>query len=261
MNAMHDIKVVKIGGNIVDNPDALAQFVNDFAAMPGPKILVHGGGKEATRLSARLEIPVVMIDGRRVTSRETLDVVTMVYAGLINKRIVSLLQAAGCDALGLSGADGNAVRAERRPAEPVDYGYVGDILPCGVNTSLMASLLAAGITPVYCAVTHDGKGALLNSNADSVASAVATGASMLAPVDLIYCFEQPGVMMDIDCPESLIPPITPESYAGLRARGVVSKGMIPKLDNSFRAIDAGVRSVIIKHAANLNNDIGTVLSK
>lgn len=261
MNTANDIKVVKIGGNIVDNPEALAAFVNDFASLPGRKILIHGGGKEATRLSSRLEIPTTMIEGRRVTSRETLDVVTMVYAGLVNKRIVSMLQAAGCNALGLSGADGNAIRATRRPATPVDYGFVGDIAPSGVNIGLMGALLDAGITPVYCAITHDGNGTLLNCNADTIASSVAIGASTIAPTDLIYCFEQPGVMRDIDRPDSLIAAITPESYAQLRAEGVVNKGMIPKLDNSFHAIDAGVRSVIIKHAANLTNHTGTTLSK
>ena len=253
------IKVIKIGGNIVDNPEALARFVSDFAAMPGRKILVHGGGKEATRLSSRLEIPTTMIEGRRVTSRETLDVVTMVYAGLVNKRIVSMLQAAGCNAIGLSGADGNAIRATRRPAAPIDYGYVGDIAPEGVNTHLLGSLLDAGFVPVFCAITHDGAGTLLNCNADTIASSVAIGASRLAPTDLIYCFEQPGVMEDIERSDSLIPLITPDTYASLRQSGVVNKGMIPKLDNSFRAIDAGVRSVIIKHAVNLLTDVGTVL--
>ena len=261
MTMDRDIKVVKIGGNIVDNPDALARFLRDFTALEGRKILVHGGGKEATRLGARLEIPSVMIDGRRVTSRDTLDVVTMVYAGLVNMRIVSQLQAIGCNAVGLSGADGDSIRSTRRSPQPVDYGYVGDINTDGVNVSLIGSLLDAGLTPVFCAITHDGNGSLLNCNADSVASAVAIGMSAVAPVDLIYCFEQPGVMRDICCPESLIAHITAESYSALRSNGTVGQGMIPKLDNSFRAIDAGVRSVIIKHASNLNNDTGTVLSK
>lgn len=259
MTSSGDIKVVKIGGNIVDNPEALSRFVADFAALPGRKILVHGGGKEATRLSQRLDIPTTMIEGRRVTSRETLDVVTMVYAGLVNKRIVAMLQAQGCDALGLSGADGNAIRATRRPAKPIDYGYVGDISADGVNVGLMSTLLENSIVPVYCAITHDGDGTLLNCNADSIASAVAIGASRLAPADLIYCFEQPGVMADIDRQDSLIPMINPARYAELREAGVVNKGMIPKLDNSFKAISEGVRSVIIKHAANLSNDTGTTL--
>lgn len=244
---------------MVDSPEALGRFVKAFAAMPGKKILVHGGGKEATRLSARLEIPTTMIEGRRVTTRETLDVVTMVYAGLINKRIVSMLQAEGCNAMGLSGADGNAIRATRRPSEPIDYGFVGDISPEGVNSSLIGALLDAGVTPVFCAITHDGAGTLLNCNADTIASSVAIGASRLAPVDLIYCFEQPGVMADIDDPESLIPLITPATYADLRARGVVNKGMIPKLDNAFHAIASGVTSVIIKHADALVSSTGTIL--
>lgn len=258
---MNCITVVKIGGNVVDNPEALSRFVKAFAALDGPKILVHGGGKEATRLSQRLEIPTTMIEGRRVTSRETLDVVTMVYAGLVNKRIVAMLQAEGCDAIGLSGADANAITATRRPAEPVDYGYVGDISPDGVNDRLIASLLDAGLTPVNCAITHDGKGTLLNCNADTIASSVAIGASRILPTDLIYCFEQPGVMEDIERSDSLMPLITHESYADLRARGIVNKGMIPKLDNSFHAIDSGVESVIIKHADNLGNTLGTVLRK
>ncbi|MDE5725360.1 MAG: acetylglutamate kinase, partial [Duncaniella sp.] len=234
------ITVVKIGGNVVDNPEALSRFVREFAALQGPKILVHGGGKEATRLSSKLEIPTTMIDGRRVTSRETLDVVTMVYAGLVNKRIVSMLQAEGCNAIGLSGPDGNAITASRRPAKPVDYGFVGDISPDGVNERLLATFLGLNFTPVFCAITHDGQGTLLNCNADTIASAVATAAARILPTDLVYCFEQPGVMEDIERPDSLIPLITPSSYAELRERGVVSKGMIPKLDNSFRAIEAGV---------------------
>lgn len=257
--SMERITVVKIGGNVVDNPEALARFADNFASLPGHKILIHGGGKEATRLSARLDIPTVMLEGRRVTSRETLDVVTMVYAGLVNKRIVSMLQARGCDAIGLSGADGNAVTATRRPPEPVDYGFVGDINASGVNTGLLHALLKARMVPVFCAVMHDGAGTLLNCNADTVAAAIAIGASAIAPVDLVYCFEQPGVMEDIARPESVIPLITPDVYASLKAAGVVSKGMIPKLDNAFRAIAEGVVSVRIKHADSLCEDAGTVL--
>lgn len=253
------VTVVKIGGNVVDNPDALGRFVGEFAAMPGRKILVHGGGKEATRLSARLEIPTTMIEGRRVTSRETLDVVTMVYAGLVNKRVVSLLQAAGCDAVGLCGADGDAIHATMRPKEPIDYGFVGDIAPEGVNARFIDSLLDAGKVPVFCAITHDGEGTLLNCNADSVASALAIGMAGTTAADLVYCFEQPGVMEDIDRPDSLIPEITPALYASLKESGVVSKGMIPKIENALRAVGLGVSSVTIKHADNLNNTTGTVI--
>lgn len=256
---MDSIKVVKIGGNVVDNPEALTRFISDFVKLPGRKILVHGGGKEATRMSARLDIPTTMIEGRRVTTRETLDIVTMVYAGLVNKRIVAMLQAAGCNALGLTGADANAITATRRPAEPVDYGFVGDIAPEGVSSELISSLLDAGITPVYCAITHDGHGTLLNCNADTIASSVAVGASRVAPTELVFCFEQPGVMEDINRPDSLIPLITPDIYADLRAKGVVSKGMIPKIDNAFKAISSGVTSVTIKHSDALNTGIGTVI--
>jgi acetylglutamate kinase len=167
------IKVVKIGGNVIDNEAALERFVADFAANEGQKVLVHGGGKLATRLAEKLEIPTTMIDGRRVTDSQTLDVVTMVYAGGVNKRIVAALQAAGCNALGLSGADANMIPAVRRSPVPVDYGFVGDIDATKINVSMLGVMLDAGITPVFCAITHDGEGTLLNSNADSVASAVA----------------------------------------------------------------------------------------
>lgn len=256
---METVKVIKIGGNVVDNPEALSRFVRDFVKLPGRKILVHGGGKEATRMSAKLDIPTTMIEGRRVTTRETLDVVTMVYAGLVNKRIVSMLQAEGCNALGLTGADANAITASRRPAEPIDYGFVGDIAPEGVNSTLISSLLDAGITPVYCAITHDGKGTLLNCNADTIASSVAVGAARVAPTELIFCFEQLGVMEDIERPDSLIPLITPDIYADLRARGIVNKGMIPKIDNAFKAIGSGVASVTIKHSDALTTEVGTTI--
>lgn len=254
------ITVVKIGGNVVDNPEALSRFVNDFAKLQGPKILVHGGGKEATRLSARLEIPTTMIEGRRVTTRETLDVVTMVYAGLINKRIVSALQSCGCNAIGLSGADGNVIPATRRPATPIDYGFVGDIDASRINTAFLATLLDSGIVPVFCAIMHDGNGTLLNCNADSVASAVAVAASRIAPTRLVFCFEKDGVLTDVDNPGSLIESVTPQSYTGLRAGGVVNKGMIPKIDNAFAAIAAGVESVTIKHSDNLLNPRGTTIT-
>ncbi len=254
------ITVVKIGGNVVDNPEALDHFVSDFSKLKGPKILVHGGGKEATRLSARLDIPTTMIDGRRVTTRETLDVVTMVYAGLINKRIVSALQSKGCNAIGLSGADGNIIPANRRPATPVDYGFVGDIDAAKINTALLATLLDCGIVPVFCAIMHDGNGTLLNCNADSVASAVAVAASRIAPARLVFCFEKDGVLADVDNPGSLIESVTPQSYTTLREDGVVNKGMIPKIDNAFAAIAAGVESVTIKHSDNLLNTRGTTIT-
>lgn len=253
------IRVVKIGGNVIDNPEALATFVNDFKHLAGPKILVHGGGKEATRLSSALGIETMMIDGRRVTDAATLDVVTMVYAGLINKRIVSKLQAIGVDAIGLSGADAGLVTATRRNPIPVDYGFVGDLDPLDVNETVLTMLLKQNMTPVVCAIMHDGNGSLLNCNADSVASAIAVAASRVAPVDLIYCFEKPGVLTDADDESSLIQTIDTESYADLLKRGVVTKGMIPKIDNSMKALRAGVSGVYIKSAANLLNATGTSL--
>lgn len=253
------IRVVKIGGNVVDNPEALARFVKAFAEMEGPKVLVHGGGKEATRLSSALGIETKMIEGRRVTDRQTLDVVTEVYAGLINKRIVAMLQAEGCNAIGLSGADANMIKAKKRNPEPIDYGYVGDIDPAEVNAGVLKALLDSNLTPVFCAITHDGKGTLLNCNADSVASAVALGASRIGATDLIYCFEQPGVMLDIDNPDSLVTTLTPKGFAELKEKGVVSKGMIPKLTNSFAAIAGGINSVIIQHADAIGTEKGTKL--
>lgn len=253
------INVVKIGGNIVDSPEALRAFLADFAAMEGPKILVHGGGKEASRLSAALGIETVMIDGRRVTDRATLDVVTMTYAGLINKRIVALLQSMGCDAVGLTGADGNAITARRRNPEPIDYGFVGDIDPALVNSEFIACVLEDGCTPVFCAICHDGAGTLLNCNADTVASAVAVGVSRIAPTRLTYCFEKPGVMLDVDDDSSVIPVVTEASFAQLRESGVVAKGMIPKIHNALEAVRQGVTEVRICKAEALNATGGTTI--
>lgn len=255
------IKVVKIGGNVVDNPHALRKFISDFAHIPGKKVLVHGGGKEATRMSASMGIETTMINGRRVTDRQTLDVVTMVYAGLVNKRIVSMLQAEGCNALGLTGADGDAVKAARRSPRPVDYGYVGDIDPTDVNAEFIASLCERGITPVFCAIMHDGAGTLLNCNADSVASAVALGTARLADVDLTYCFEKRGVLRDINDPTSVIPEITSVSYPALRAEGVVADGMIPKIENALDAVGRGVRSVRICHSDDVATGGGTIVQR
>ena len=242
------IKVVKIGGNVIDNESALASFVADFAALEGPKILVHGGGKLATRLAEKLEIQTTMIDGRRVTDAQTLDVVTMVYAGLVNKSVVAKLQASGCNAIGLSGADGGVVRATRRPAKPIDFGFVGDISVQGVDADFILSLTERGVVPVFCSIMHDGAGTLLNCNADSVASAVAVAVAQKADTELVFCFEKQGVMADIDDPSSVISQIRPESYKTLLADGVVNKGMIPKIDGAFRALESGVKVVTIKHS-------------
>lgn len=254
------INVIKIGGNVIDNPEALAAFVERFAKIPGDKVLIHGGGKEATRMSARLGIETQMIEGRRVTDRATLDIVTMVYAGLVNKRIVAMLQANGCNAIGLSGADGNAIKAVRRPAQPIDYGFVGDIDPADVNDKLIGSLLDNGLTPVFCAITHDGDGNLLNCNADTVASFVAIACSRLGNTSLTFCFEKAGVLADIDDESSVIRSITSECYAQLKKDGIVSGGMIPKVDNAFKAIARGVDKVIIKSSDDILSDAGTCIS-
>ena len=254
---MNGITVVKIGGNVIDDPAALKAFLGEFAAIEGPKILVHGGGKLATRMAERLELKVQMVDGRRITDKGTLDVVTMVYAGLVNKQIVAGLQAAGCNAIGLSGADGNAVTARRRAPQPIDYGFVGDIER--VDSELLRRLLEAGLVPVFSAIMHDGRGTLLNCNADSVASAVALGAAAVAPTDLVFCFEKAGVLRDPDDEASVIPEITAASYPPLKADGTVSKGMIPKIENVLKAVGQGVRSVTIRSSAHLENGIGTVI--
>lgn len=257
-----NLTVVKIGGNVVDNPEALSAFLKDFAAIRGAKILIHGGGKEATRLSQALGIETTMIQGRRVTDAETIGVVTMVYAGLINKRIVSALQALGCDAIGLSGADASAITAKRRNPEPIDYGFVGDITPAGVNVPAIMSFLSQGLTPVFCAITHDGNGTLLNCNADSVAAAVAKAMATECKVELIYCFELDGVLSDINDPSSVVPLITPEERDTLVESGVIAGGMIPKIDNAIEAVKAGVASVVIRRAsALLNAEAGTKIAK
>ena len=245
------IKVVKIGGNVIDSEEALSSFVSDFASIEGPKVLVHGGGKLATRLAERLDIPTTMIDGRRVTDSDTLDVVTMVYAGLVNKRIVAMLQSLGCNAIGLSGADGGVVRATRRAANPIDFGFVGDISVEGVDAAFIRNLTEQGIVPVFCSIMHDGKGQLLNCNADSVASAVAVGLATECDTELLFCFEKRGVMRDIDDDTSVIANINREGYKALLAEGVVNKGMIPKIDGAFRALECGVKVVTIKHSAEL----------
>lgn len=255
------IKVVKIGGNVIDNAAALDSFIKDFSALEGDKILIHGGGKLATQMSEKLDIPTTMIDGRRVTDEQTIDVVTMVYAGLINKKIVAGLQAAGCNAIGLSGADAGVVKASRRVPKPIDFGFVGDISTQGVNADFILTLIQQGIVPVFCSIMHDGNGSLLNCNADSVASAVAVAVAQKADTELVFCFEKAGVLADVDNPDSVIAEINPENYKQLLAEGVVSKGMIPKIDNAFAAIDSGVKSVTIKHSEALLNVSGTKILK
>jgi acetylglutamate kinase len=248
---MEVLKVIKIGGNVIDNDLALERFLRDFASLEGRKILVHGGGKLATRMAERLEIKQTMVEGRRVTDKATLDIVTMVYAGLINKRIVAMLQSFGCNAMGMSGADGAIIRANRRSPEPIDFGFVGDIAE--VDGKRLQTLTTEGITPVICSIMHDGKGGLLNCNADSVASAVAAGVAREEAAELHFCFDKAGVLRDVNDPTTLISEITAESYPALRAEGVISDGMIPKVENALRSVAEGLQRVVIKHSDELTN--------
>lgn len=243
---MDKLKVIKIGGNVIDNPDALETFLEAFAAVSGPKILVHGGGAIASRTLKKMGIEPVMIEGRRVTDADTLQVVTAVYAGLINKTIVATLQKYGCNAIGLSGADGNALTSQKRPATPIDYGFVGDVK--AVNPATFNALLSAGMTPVVCAINHDGRGTLLNTNADTIASQVAIALAQHFEVTLMFCFEKRGVLRDPENDNSVIPSISASDFPRLVEEGIVSGGMLPKLENSFAAISAGVKEVVITRA-------------
>ncbi len=254
---MESIKVVKIGGNVIDNEVAFAAFMERFAKLEGKKILIHGGGKIATRLAKDMGVETTMIEGRRVTDAAMRDIVVMTYAGLINKQVVAALQSHGCNALGLSGADANAIKATKRPANPIDFGYVGDIDAKDVNSDLLKVLLEAGITPVFSAIMHNGEGVLLNCNADTVASSVALGASRIAETDLIYCFEKRGVLRDVEDDNSVIELVTSKNFPELKAEGVIYQGMIPKIENALRAVSQGVHKVCIKHSDELLADSGT----
>lgn len=257
------MKVVKIGGNVVDNEPMLRQFCRDFAALEGPKVLVHGGGVMASGIQQALGQKPIKIEGRRVTDEETLKVVTMVYAGWCGKHIAALLQKEGCNAISLAGCDASVIKASKRAPRTlsdgvtvVDYGFVGDVKASSVNVELVEGLVNMGIVPVFCAINHDGEGNLLNTNADTIASSVAAALG----AELIYCFEKKGVLMDKDDDSSVIPSITPADFERLSADGIIADGMLPKIENSFKAIRGGARNVVIKHAEDLLNDNGTLLS-
>lgn len=254
------ISIVKIGGNIVDDPVALQQFLADFQQLAGRKVLVHGGGVLASKMARQLGIETKMVQGRRITDEETLKLVTMVYAGWINKSIVATLQQIGCNAIGLSGVDANAIPSVRRSPIPIDFGFVGDPDPAKINVSFLAQLTESSILPVFCAITHDGKGSLLNTNADTIAYSVATALSEKYDPTLYYCFEKEGVLRDIHEPESLILTMTQQECETYKQQGIIADGMIPKLDNAFRAISQGVSEVVILHARNLLSGRGTLLS-
>ena len=261
------INIVKIGGNVIDNEVLLQEFVSDFASIDGLKILVHGGGKIASELSAKMGIVPNMVEGRRITDAATLDIVTMLYAGLINKKLVVSLQAEKCNAIGMTGADGNIIPASKRAVGEIDYGFVGDIDASKVDADALSRLLDTGFTPVIAPITHDGKGQLLNTNADTIASSLGVALTKYYNVNLIYCFEKKGVLKDVNDENSALPYITLESYSLMKKEGIISKGMIPKLNNSFEAINMGVGNVWIGHASNLkkmiegNENAGSKLSK
>ncbi|WAC01516.1 acetylglutamate kinase [Lacinutrix neustonica] len=240
---MTTLKVIKIGGNIIDDANALGQFLNGFASLKAPKILVHGGGKLASKLAEQMRVAVNMIGGRRITDQATLDIITMVYAGKINKNIVAKLQAQHCNAMGFTGADGNTIVSEKRAVNTIDYGFAGDVKK--VNTALLEVLLKTNTTPVFCAITHDENGQLLNTNADTIASELAIGFASKYKTELYYCFEKNGVLLDVNNEDSVIENIDVKTYQNLIDTDCISEGMLPKLNNCFHAIKHKVNKVCI----------------
>ena len=253
------LTVIKVGGKIVEEEATLNQLLNDFAAIEGHKVLVHGGGRSATRLATRLGIESQMVNGRRITDAETLSVVTMVYGGLVNKNIVAGLQAGGANALGLTGADMNVIRSVKRPVKEIDYGFVGDVKQ--VDASLLSDLIKKGVVPVMAPLTHDGEGHLLNTNADTIAGETAKALAALFDVTLVFCFEKKGVLRNENDEDSVISSISPAEFQQYVAEGVIQGGMIPKLENAFESIRAGVSEVVITLASAINDNGGTRIKK
>ena len=254
------LTVIKVGGKIVEEEATLNQLLADFSAIEGYKVLVHGGGRSATKLATQLGIESQMVNGRRITDAETLKVVTMVYGGLVNKNIVAGLQAKGVNAMGLTGADMNVIRSVKRPVKDVDYGFVGDVEQ--VNAELLGNLIRQGVVPVMAPLTHDGQGCMLNTNADTIAGETAKALAQLFDVTLVYCFEKKGVLCNADDDDSVIPVITPELFKEYVDKGIIQGGMIPKLENSFSAIEAGVSQVVITLASAIHQEgCGTLIKK
>ncbi|MFM2292175.1 MAG: hypothetical protein RIS29_1988 [Bacteroidota bacterium] len=256
---MEKLTLVKVGGKIVEEPETLRQLLSDFSKIQGKKVLVHGGGRSATAMAAKLGIESQMVNGRRITDEETLKVVTMVYGGLVNKQIVAGLQAIGVNALGLTGADLNYMRSVKRPVKDVDYGFVGDVKE--VNSDILADLIARDVVPVLAPLTHDKAGNMLNTNADTIAGEAAKALASHFDVTLMFCFEKKGVLMSETDDESVISSITPSLFEKYVANGIISGGMIPKLENSFEAINAGVKQVVITRADLIHTDGGTKITK
>lgn len=254
---MEKLTIIKVGGKIVEDEVSLQRLINDFSAIEGRKILVHGGGRSATKVAADLGIETKMVNGRRITDAAMLQVVTMVYGGLVNKNIVTRLQAVGVNALGVTGADMNIMRAHKRAVKDVDYGFVGDVDAC--NAEVLGELMEMGVVPVVAPLTHDGQGHLLNTNADTMAAETAKAMAGSYDVTLIYCFEKKGVLRDAEDDDSVIPHINEAEFHQLTAEGVVQGGMIPKLENAFSAIHDGVSRVIITLATAIDGKQGTII--
>lgn len=252
---MKKLFVVKIGGNVLDNDAALESFLKDFASIDSSKILIHGGGKIATRIGDQLGIESKYVNGRRITDAATIDLVTMVYGGLVNKQIVARLQHLDCNALGVTGADGNILKAKKRPVKDVDFGFVGDITADGFNRDLVSSLLNQGIVPVFAPLTH-ADGRMLNTNADTIASMLAVGLSSMFDVRLIYCFEKKGVLRDVNDVNSVIHRLPESLYKTMLPQNIFADGILPKLENAYAAINAGVKEVLIGEAGDLLKNIG-----
>ena len=252
---MEKLTLIKVGGKIVEEAETLRQLLQDFASIEGYKVLVHGGGRSATKIATELGIESQMVDGRRITDAEMLKVVTMVYGGLVNKNIVAGLQALGVNALGLTGADMNIMRSDKRPVKEVDYGFVGDVKE--VNADLLSELIRQGIVPVLAPLTHDKKGNLLNTNADTIAGEAAKALAKYFEVTLMFCFEKKGVLLDEKDEESVIPKIDRQAFREYVDKRIIQGGMIPKLENAYQAIDAGVKQVIITTASEIHKNTGT----
>lgn len=254
---MEKLTIIKVGGKVVEEEASLHQLLKGFSQIEGHKLLVHGGGRSATKLAEKLGKESQMVNGRRITDAETLKVVTMVYGGLVNKNIVAGLQALGVNALGLTGADMNIMLSDKRPVKDIDYGYVGDVKK--VNSLLLSSLISEGIVPILAPLTHDGQGHILNTNADTIAGEAAKALASHFDVTLTFCFEKKGVLMDENDDDSVIRQITKADFEKLIANNIVQGGMIPKLENAFAAIDAGVKRVVITEASELGKESGTVV--
>ena len=254
---MTQLTIVKVGGKIVEEPESLDRFLRDFSRIAGQKILVHGGGRSATKLAEQLNIESQMVEGRRITDKETLKVVTMVYGGLVNKDIVARLQALNIDAIGLTGADMNTIRSIKRPIKDIDYGFVGDVKE--INAPVFRDLLARNLVPVLAPLTHDGMGNMLNTNADTIAGETAKGLAFDFNVRLVFCFEKPGVLMDENDENSVIRNLDRELFLQYKKDRVIQDGMIPKLENAFTALAAGVKEVIITQASEINSGKGTFI--